>query len=162
MLAIRRRGSPANLVAGIVVVVLIAGFTDTLLRTLGWNQPPHEMWPDFAPRGGVIGAIWVGLFACMGTARWLVTRSGTAAGARNAAFITGLIALCLAYPFYTHVIAGHRIELAGNVVSLAFALIVATRIWSNSRLAALLIALVAAWIVFATALVFALARLNGW
>jgi tryptophan-rich sensory protein len=89
-------------------------------------------------------------------------RTGSAAGRRQAAFITVLIAMCLAYPFYTHFIPGHRTELAGNILSLAFALTVMARVWPESRLAALLVGLVAAWIVFATVLVFALARLNGW
>jgi tryptophan-rich sensory protein len=159
MIGIRERGSRVHVFASIAVPVIIAGVTDATLRSLGWNQPRGEVWPDFAPRGGTIGAIWVVLFACMGAARYLVARSGSG---RDAASIIALIATCLAYPFYTHLLHGHLTELIGNLVSLTLATAIAIRIWNDSRIATLLIALVAAWIVFATVLVFALVRLNGW
>jgi tryptophan-rich sensory protein len=98
----------------------------------------------------------------MGAARWLVTRSARVGSAQNPQYIGVLIATCLAYPFYTHLIRGHVTELVGNLVSLTLATGVAVRIWSDSRVGAVLIGLVAAWIVFATVLVFALVRLNGW
>lgn len=162
MIGVAERGSRASLLVHIVVPVLIAGATDALLRSLGWNQPAGEVWPDFAPRGGAIGAIWVVLFACMGAAGWLVARSARPGTQRRANLIGGLIVVCLAYPFYTHFIRGHGTELAGNIVSFALAATIVRRIRRDSRVAAALIGLVAAWIVFATVLVFALVRLNGW
>jgi tryptophan-rich sensory protein len=162
MIGIRSRASRWNAVANIAVVVLIAGATDAALRALGWNQPRGEIWPDFAPRGGTIGLIWVVLFACMGAARRLVAGSSSPRSSLHAKLIVILIASCLAYPFYTHFIHGHLTELIGNAVSFTIATFAAIRSWGDSRIAALLIGLVAAWIVFATVLVFALVRLNGW
>ncbi len=89
----------------------------------------------------------------MGAALWLAT-------SRRA--IVGLIALCLAYPFYTHVIGNHATELIGNLITFVYCAWLITVVRSESRLAALLIAAVAAWIIFATALVIGLVQLNGW
>ncbi len=164
MVRLQKRGSRQTLIATIVLVVLVAGATDAIIRALGWNQPPGELWPSFAPRGAVIGAIWVVLFGCMGGAAWLAgqRQSSRPADAANVRLIASLMIACLAYPFYTHFVPGHRTELAGNVVTFALAGTIASRLWDRSRTAALLVGLVAAWIVFATVLVFALAGLNGW
>ncbi len=156
------RGGRAQLLLNVAVTVALAGVTDTLIRALGWNQPRGEAWPSFAPRGGTIGAIWVVLFAGMGAARRLVATSGFAGAQSRARFITGLIAVCLAYPFYTHFIHGHQIELIGNVGSFALAVTIVVQVRRDSVLAASFIGLTAAWIAAATVLVFALVRLNGW
>ncbi len=99
MIGIRRRANRLSLVASVVSVVVLAAGTNAALRTLGWNQPPGEIWPAFAPRGAIIGVVWIVLFACMGAAHWIVARSGTIEAVRNARRIALLIAVCLAYPF---------------------------------------------------------------
>jgi tryptophan-rich sensory protein len=162
MFAIRERRNRLSLSASVAAVVVIAGVTDAAIRAVGWNQPPGEIWPDFAPRGRAIGLIWVGLFGGMGAAHWLVARSARSGAARSADAIAVLIAACLSYPFYTHFIHGHATELAGNVVTFVLATGIAIRTRHHSRLGAVLIGVVAAWIVFATVLVLALIRLNGW
>lgn len=75
--------------------------------------------------------------------------------------VVALAALCLAYPFYTHFVGGHAIELAGNIATFAVAVGLAVRI-RGDLLATACIACVAAWVAFATVLVVALVRLNGW
>ncbi len=96
----------------------------------------------------------------MGVARWSIVRVDRGASRESRALV-GLIALCLAYPFYTHVFGGHAIELAGNLVTFAVASSLAFAM-RRDRLACALVATVALWVAFATVLVGALVRLNGW
>jgi tryptophan-rich sensory protein len=147
MVLASRRG----LIASVVITVAVAAVTDGSLAMFGLNAPLQN-WPAFAPRGPAIGAIWIVLFAGMGAAYWLSARDRA---------VLGLIALCLAYPFYTHFLSGHLTELIGNLVTLAYATWLTIRLRATP-VAALLVACVAAWIVFATALVIALVQLNGW
>lgn len=156
------RNAVWSLLANVAMTVTIAAAINGVLAALGWNQPPHEKWPDFAPRGATIGVVWIVLFAAMGAARWLLMRSESPQGAARANAVAALIALCLAYPFYTHFLGSHVTELAGNIVTFAFAAWLLMRARRSSPLAAVLIGCVMGWIAFATVLVFALVRLNGW
>lgn len=97
----------------------------------------------------------------MGAALWIVARARDSDSRFATRAIFGLIGLCLAYPFYTHVVGGHAIQLAGNVVTFAVAATIVVRL-RERRLAAVFIGAVAAWVGFATVLVFALVSLNGW
>jgi len=143
----------ASLVAAIAITVGIAALTNGALAMFRLNAPGTQIWPDFAPPKPAIGIVWIALFAGMGAA-YAQTRSKRA--------VAGLILLCLAYPFYTHVIGGHAVELAGNVVTFAYAVWLAAALRAQSGIAAACVGLVAVWIAFATALVVALVRLNGW
>lgn len=97
----------------------------------------------------------------MGFAYWSVARREGPAASFEARGILALIGLCLAYPFYTHVVGGHAIELAGNALTFALAGFLVFRLRARPAIAASLGA-VALWIAFATMLVFALVSLNGW
>ena len=152
-----RRGLFANIGAAIA----LAAIANATLAHFGLAQPPHERWPAFAPPGPAIGAIWVVLFAAMGAARWSVAREFGPHATSNARAIGALIVICLAYPFYTHVVGGHAIELAGNVVTFAIAVGIAVRC-RETIVAALCVGAVAIWIACATVLVGALVALNGW
>jgi tryptophan-rich sensory protein len=145
--------SPAKLAVPIVVTVAVAAITNGALAAFGLNAAATEHWPSFAPQGPVIGIVWIALFAGMGAAYGL---------ARSQRAVVALIALCLAYPFYTHTIGGHLTELLGNIVTFAYALWLTSRLRSESTAASVLIGCVAAWIAFATALVIGLVQLNGW
>ncbi len=135
--------------------------TNAALAAFGLNRRDNEIWPAFAPPGHTIGAIWVALFAVMGFAYWNVARKHRAAETFEARGILALIALCLAYPFYTHVVGGHAIELAGNALTFAVAAGLVFRLRARPAAAAS-IGAVALWVGFATVLVFALVSLNGW
>jgi len=152
-----RPGAPSlgrgGIAMPIIVTVAIAAVTNGALAAFGLNQPNTQHWPSFAPQGPVIGAIWIVLFAGMGAAYGL---------ARSRRAVVGLIALCLAYPFYTHAIGGHLAELLGNIVTFVYAAWLMSRLRSESRAATLFVGCVATWIAFATALVIALIQLNGW
>lgn len=131
----------------------IAAITNAALQAFGINQPAHQLWPSFAPKGPVIGIVWIVLFAGMGGAWWLAPQ-------RRA--VATLIVLCLAYPFYTHLLGNHAVELIGNIVTFAYALWLALQLRPHAPTAALLVSAVAIWIAFATALVIGLVQLNGW
>lgn len=141
-----------SLVTAVLGTVAIAAITNGSLAALHLNAPRAIHWPAFAPPGAVIGIVWIVLFAGMGAALALASER------RSVAILIGL---CLAYPFYTHLIPGHATELIGNLVTLAYALWL-TFALRRTPLAATCIAAVAAWIIFATALVIALVQLNGW
>ncbi len=145
--------TPGKLGLPIVVTVAIAAVTNGALAVFKLNQPAPERWPSFAPQGPVIGVVWIALFAGMGAAY---------GSARSRRAVAVLIALCLAYPFYTYAIGGHGIELLGNLVTFAYALWLTMRLRSESSLASILVGCVAVWIAFATALVIGLVQLNGW
>jgi tryptophan-rich sensory protein len=150
------------LFASIALTVVVAGLFFGILAALHLNAPVPARWPSFAPPGPVIGIIWIVLFAAMGAARYLAATSGRTSARNDAWAVVGLLALCLAYPLYTHFISGHATELAGNAISFVYALWLVARLRGPSPIAAALIGVVAIWIAFATALVFALIQLNGW
>jgi tryptophan-rich sensory protein len=147
-----RRGLIAAIAASVAAAVVVNGS----LAALRLNAPLPAHWPAFAPPGPAIGIIWVLLFAAMGAAAWY------ARPARRARAVTGLIVLCLVYPFYTHAIPGHVTELIGNIVTFVDAAWLIARLRRSAPVAAALIGLVALWIAFATALVVGLVELNGW
>jgi tryptophan-rich sensory protein len=141
---------------------VVAGLFFGILAALHLNAPVPARWPSFAPPGPAIGAIWIVLFAAMGAARYLAATSGRPTARADAWAVVGLLAICLAYPLYTHLISGHATELVGNAISFAYALWLVARLRGPAPIGAALVVLVAAWIAFATVLVIALIRLNGW
>jgi tryptophan-rich sensory protein len=152
----------ATLVSNIAITLAIAVVANGAYAALGLIRANTERWPAFAPPGHTIGIIWVVLFAGMGAARWYAINSRSPHTIGDTRAIAGLVALCLAYPPYTHIIGGHAIELVGNAVTFAYAAWLTLRLRAHSATAALLIAAVAGWVAFATVLVFALVQLNGW
>lgn len=145
----------------VAITVGIAAVTNGLLAAFGLNRTSAEIWPTFAPPGHTIGLIWIALFALMGAAYRLLALNDDPIVSGTARWVLALIGLCLAYPFYTHVVGGHAIQLAGNVVTFAVAAAILVRLHARG-LASIFIGVVATWVVFATGLVFALVSLNGW
>lgn len=152
-----RRGLAANIATAVAIAVIANG----TIAVSGIARRPHEIWPAFAPPGPAIGGIWVVLFAAMGAARWSVARHRSLRAKSDARAVDALILICLAYPFYTHIVGGHAIELAGNIVTFAVAIALAIRL-RTSVVAAACVGAVALWVAFATVLVGALITLNGW
>ena len=143
----RNDGLGAVLNAG--AAVLVAAAVNGAIGALGLNGG-HEglREPAFAPPGWFIGGTWVVLFALMGAARWAAVRDRDR---RGGWWVVGLLAICVAYPFYT---GGFDLlpSMAGNVVTLVVATAVALRLRRRSRTAALLIVPVIAWVAFACVL----------
>jgi tryptophan-rich sensory protein len=156
------RTNRGTLLTNIGVTLAIAIAANGIFAVAGLNHPDNERWPAFAPQGHWIGLIWVVLFAGMGAARWYAISARSRHTRGDTQAIGLLIALCLAYPLYTHVVGGHAVELAGNAITLVYSVWLALRLRARSGIASLLIGAVAAWVAFATVLVFALVQLNGW
>jgi tryptophan-rich sensory protein len=108
---------------------------------------------SFPLPGWVIGVVWEFLFVGMGFARWLVLghRDGKL---QSSTWVFLLLLLCLAYPVYTLALRSLTIGLAGNLATIAAALWLARRLYKVSALAASLVFAVAAWVTFATVLIF--------
>lgn len=117
--------------------------------------------PFWAPPGWLFGPVWSALYVLMGVSAWLVWRTRGFVGARRALvlFIAQLAANALwSWLFFTW----HQGGLAFAEVLVLWFLIVATVVsfWRFSRLAAVLLLPYLAWVTFASALTFAVWRLN--
>lgn len=117
--------------------------------------------PAWAPPAWVFGPVWTTLYALMAIAAWLVWRERGWVGARSALvlFVVQLGANALwSWLFF----AWHRGALASAEVLVLWCLIVATVIAFRrvSPLAAALLYPYLAWVTFASALTFAVWRLN--
>lgn len=117
--------------------------------------------PAWAPPGWLFGPVWTALYALMGVSAWLVWRVRGFAGARTALalFISQLAVNALwSWLFFAWRLGGP----AFAEVLLLWCLIVATAVAfrSISALAAVLLLPYLAWVTFASALTFAVWRLN--
>lgn len=117
--------------------------------------------PAWAPPAALFGPVWTTLYALMAVSAWLVWRSRGLGGARTALllFVVQLAANALwSWLFF----AWHRGALAFVEVLVLWGLIVATVVafHRHSRLAAVMLYPYLAWVTFASALTFAVWRLN--
>ena len=117
--------------------------------------------PSWAPPSWLFGPIWSALYTLMAVSAWLVWRARGFAGARSALllFIAQLAANALwSWLFFTW----HQGGLAFAEVLFLWFLIAATVVsfWRYSRLAAALLLPYLAWVTVASALTFAVWRLN--
>jgi benzodiazapine receptor len=102
------------------------------------------------PPGWVVGAIWLVLFAGMGTARWLLLRAARTGGERRRLEWVSVVAfLCLSYPVYTRGFSDLWDGLVGNVVTLVFAVPVAVFAWRRVRGAGACLVPLCAWLSYA-------------
>ena len=115
--------------------------------------------PAWNPPGWVFGPVWTALYAMMAVAAWLVWRQ---AGWGGALALFGMqLALNAAWsPLFFGL---HRIDLALGDIVLMWAAIVATMVafWKVTPAAGWLFVPYLLWVTFATALNFALWRLNA-
>jgi translocator protein len=105
--------------------------------------------------------VWTALYAAMGTAAWLVWKRGGFAGQRVALsfFLAQLLFNALWSPLFFGM---HRPALAFADIALLWLALLCTvaRFWKASPLAGVLLVPYLAWVTFASALNFALWRLN--
>ena len=117
--------------------------------------------PDWAPPSWLFGPVWTVLYALMGIAAWMVWR---AAGLRGGRAALGLFVVQLVFNALWSWIffQWHRGGLAFAEVVVLWCLIVATiaAFGQFSRIAAALMLPYLAWVAFASALTFAVWRLN--
>lgn len=109
---------------------------------------------SFAPPGAVIGAVWVGLFAMMGAARWALNSSGERAE-NVKRWICILLLFCVAYPFYTLGLTSELLGFFGNLATIALTVFVVARAWRFSRTASILLMPIVVWVSFATVIILA-------
>lgn len=117
--------------------------------------------PTWAPPASWFGPVWTVLYALMGIAAWRVWRRHGFAGARPA-LVLFIVQLAVNALWSWLFFAWQQGALAFADIVLLVGLIVATMIafWRLDRLAALLLSPYLAWVSFATALSFAVWRLN--
>ncbi|XBQ17045.1 MAG: TspO/MBR family protein [Oceanicaulis sp.] len=125
-----------------------------------WSQTLEN--PDWAPPGGVIGAVWTGLFALMAIAAFLADRLGEP-GRRTPArlAIIGLWGVCL---FWTFGYFGLQSVANGFYVTVAAFVLCIPTLYLAARaapLAAVALTPLLGWLGFALALSWATFSLNA-
>ena len=122
---------------------------------------PTLVKPSFNPPNWIFVPVWTTLYVLMAIAAWLVWRRAGFAAARTALFL--FIVQIVLNSLWSLLFFGlHRIDLALADVVLLLVAIVATALAfrRHSAMAALLLVPYLAWVSFATALNFAIWRLN--
>lgn len=117
--------------------------------------------PDWAPPPAIFGPVWTVLYALMGVAAWLVWRVGGFRAAQSA--LTLFVVQLALNALWSWLFFGwHRGALAFADVLLLWAFIVATLIafWRIRPLAGALLVPYLLWVSFASALNYAVWRLN--
>jgi tryptophan-rich sensory protein len=137
-------GAIAASVVSVVLVVLIPGGSGSIDQTLPQTGPLGALISNIVP------FVWVGLFAGLGAAFWLVS-GGQSSPGRAGWAVLGLVGLCMVYPVLASGVSQPIIAIVGNVVTILCALLTAWVCWPVSRLASVFPALVAVWVGLATA-----------
>lgn len=151
MTALPNRPTPSGLAANVALAVGLVLALNGLVFAFGWEgggDGASSLRVELP--GWFVGLVWTLLFAGLGAARWLVTRAPTVDADRGARLVVVLLAVCALYPFYALASTSRVPGLIGNLVTIALAVWTARRIRASSGLAAALVGLVAAWVVFAT------------
>jgi benzodiazapine receptor len=117
--------------------------------------------PEWAPPSSIFGPVWTILYILMGIAAWLVWRVGGFRAARSA-LVLFLVQLALNALWSWLFFAWQRGGLAFADILLLWMLIVATIVlfWRVSPLAGVLLVPYLLWVTFASALNYAIWRLN--
>ena len=117
--------------------------------------------PSWNPPNWIFAPVWTALYAAMGTAAWLVWKRGGFTGQRVALafFLAQLLLNALWSPLFFGI---HRPGLAFADIALLWLALLPTvaTFWKASPLAGGLLVPYLAWVTFASALNFALWRLN--
>jgi tryptophan-rich sensory protein len=147
--------------AGFVVLTLTVsaiGAIATLPEIPGWYAQLAK--PSFTPPNWVFGPVWTTLYILMAIAAWLVWRDRAPARTRALAAWGVQLALNLAWSLLFF--GSHRIGLAlAEIVLLLLAIAATIALFAPlSRVAAMLLVPYLAWVAYATALNFAVWRLN--
>lgn len=144
----QRSASMDGLMANLTVFVGLPLLLNGVIFGLGWSRASGPQ-PGIPP-GWFVGALWVALFAGMGTARWLLLRlAANPVQRRRSEWVSLLAFLCLLYPLYTAGLQADRIGLAGNLVTLVVAVGVAVFVSRRSRVAGALVSAVCVWLLYA-------------
>ncbi len=145
---------------GLNLAVAMGGafFVNALIFGLGWNARPagaNDQAASFAPPDWVIGAVWtLVLLPLAAFARWRMNAHSAYPPARFLrGGITLLLVSCLVYPLYSLAIGSAVGGLLGNLGTMALAGYLVMRLPRWSAPAALAIAPMVFWLLFATAII---------
>lgn len=118
--------------------------------------------PGFNPPNAVFGPVWTALYILMAVAAWRVWRSETVRTRRRAALTLYGVQLALNLAWSLLFFGLRRPDLAMIDIALLLAAVIATgaAFWRIDRPAGLMMVPYAAWVGFASALNFAIWRLN--
>ncbi len=149
--------------AGFIVVCEAVGAVSGLMTAHGittWYPTLHK--PGFTPPDSIFAPVWTVLFALMGIAAWLVWRlPDSRTRSAGLGWFAAQLALNFAWTlifFRAHLLFAAALE----ILILLFAIVMSTVLFGRvSRGAAWLMTPYALWVGFATALSWALWRLNG-
>jgi len=151
-----------KLASAIIICQLagIIGSVFTMPNVLTWYAVLNK--PDFAPPGGVIGAVWITLFTLMGIALYLVWMKGMKKeNVRNAVTAFGVqLVLNVAWSF---LFFGLRSPFYGLIGIMAMWIAIAytmMKFWKVSKTATYLLVPYIAWVTFAGYLNFLIWRMN--
>ena len=145
-----------------VAIALAAGAIDGLATAssvttwyAGLNKPP------FNPPNAVFGPVWTILYVVMALAAWRVWRASAAAPRRRALTLYAVqLVLNLAWSLIFFGLRQPGFALVEVIALLAAVLSTAVAFWRVDRPAGLMMVPYATWVTFATALNFAIWRLN--
>lgn len=148
--------TPVGLVLCILGATFLAALVSlTLINLLpGGEGSIDEALPGTGPLGALVSRIvpfvWVGLFAGLGAAFWLVQR-GAPQLTRPGAAVLALVGLCCLYPIIGAGLTEPLFALVGNAAVILAAIITEGLCRPVSRTAARLVTPVWVWVTIATA-----------
>jgi tryptophan-rich sensory protein len=119
--------------------------------------------PEFNPPNWVFAPVWTALYVLIAIAGWRLGSRRTGIPAASLAMGLWWVQLGINFLWSPVFFAAHRIDIALVVITVLLLSIVAflATAWSRDRIAALLFAPYAMWVVFATALNAAFYSMNG-
>jgi tryptophan-rich sensory protein len=147
---------PAGLVLCVLGAVLLAAFVSVTLIVLlpGGEGSIDRQLPTTGPLGALISQIvpyvWLGLFAGLGAAFWLVQR-GQPGMTRAGWAVLGLLGLCCLTPLVGAGLSDPIVAVLGNAGVIGAALITEGLCRPVSRTAAVLVTPVWVWVTLASA-----------
>lgn len=156
--------SPNGLVSAVVSVAIAlaagaVGGLATASSVTTWYAGLNK--PAFNPPNAVFGPVWTILYVVMALAAWRVWRAPATPPRRRALILYAVqLALNLAWSLIFFGLRQPGFALAEVIALLAAVVATAAAFWRIDRPAGLMMVPYAAWVTFATALNFAIWRLN--
>jgi benzodiazapine receptor len=158
----RAPGGLVSAIASIAIALAVGaiGGLATASSVATWYVGLNK--PAFNPPNAVFGPVWTILYVVMALAAWRVWRAEPAAGGRRRALTLYAVQLVLnlAWSLIFFGLRQPALALAEIVLLLAAVLATAAAFWRTDRAAGLMLIPYAAWVTFASALNFAIWRLN--